>query len=142
MLWESSNYLGLPRSKGPFPDVVANRNPFTPTFTPAPQYQTSMSILRWVLDLGKDGMDNQQEISLVHCKAHTNDTMLPANLNGLVDHLTSQSHQDMLSPPPPTLPPPTFTIDDLTLHSPSHGFIESNTFTFIDTLLFTSASVP
>ncbi|KAF8876370.1 hypothetical protein CPB84DRAFT_1689179 [Gymnopilus junonius] len=98
----------------------------------------SRSYYRWILDIWKNATDSQQEISLIHCKAHTDNSTIPANLNRLVDHLATQSHHTAL--PPPTLSPPTFMMDDFTLHSTLHGFVESNIFTFIDSLLATSVS--
>ena len=105
--------------------------------------KAACSYYRWILDIWKDINNNQHQITLLHSKAHTNNTTLPAKLNWLTNHLATQSHHDILPPPtlpPPTLPPPTFTMDNYTLHSPFHDFIESNMFTFIDSLLATSAS--
>ncbi|KAJ3512820.1 hypothetical protein NLJ89_g3299 [Agrocybe chaxingu] len=71
------------------------------------------------------------QFHLAHSPAHTDSTTLPACLNRLVDHLASSSHSPL---PPPSLPLPTFFMDD---HMPFHsknGFIESNLLPFISSL--------
>jgi len=97
------------------------------------QTKPACSYYRWILHLWQDASDNNQQISLLHSKAHTTDNTLPSQLNRLADHLASHSHYDLLPPSP--LPPPTFAMDDFTLYSPSHGFIETNISSFIDSLL-------
>ncbi|KAF8913744.1 hypothetical protein CPB84DRAFT_1840548 [Gymnopilus junonius] len=96
------------------------------------------SYYQWILAIWHDAALLNHEISLEHCKAHTSDNNLPATLNRLADHIASHSHLDPLVPSP--LPPPTFSMDDFTLYSSSHGFIESNTSQFINNLLSEVAS--
>ena len=49
--------------------------------------------------------------------------------------ITSPPIPTMTPLPPSPLPPPTFAIDNYALYSPSHGFVASNPFHFIDSLL-------
>ena len=60
-------------------------------------------------------------------------------MNWLADHITSLSHHDPLPPSP--LPPPTFAMDNYTLYSPTHGFVESYLSQFIFSLLSQHASL-
>jgi hypothetical protein len=87
------------------------------------------SLYRWILNTFiKDRIDNFQ-----HVRAHTNSNSLPSCLNRLADHITSQSQKFLA--PPPSLPVPTFTMDQLTPYDDTHGFIEDNLNTFINEAL-------
>ena len=67
---------------------------------------------------------------LSHVRAHTSSISVPSQLNRLADHLASTSNSLFL--PPPSLPLPTFFMDNYIPFSSSYGFIESNLSSFCD----------
>ena len=69
-----------------------------------------------------------QPLLLTHSPAHTSSTSLPAILNRTADTLASSSNYPVY---PPSLPLPTFTMDDYMPFTASNGFIESNLLSFI-----------
>ena len=67
------------------------------TLTPQPHILTTKpvhSYYHWILNIWNNAQNNNQHISLLHCKAHTTNNTLPANMNQLADHITSHSHHD------------------------------------------------
>lgn len=74
---------------------------------------------------------------LTHSPAHTDSTSLPAMLNRTADTLASSSNYPLY---PPSLPLPTFAMDDYMPFSTRHGFIESNILSFISSLYHSTFS--
>ena len=88
------------------------------------------ALYRWVLDIWSR-LPAAPTISHVH--AHTNAHNIKSNLNRLVDHVASSSQH--LPLPPPSVPVPSFFMDNFMTFSSSHGFIESSIFVYVDSLL-------
>ncbi|KAG2118985.1 uncharacterized protein F5147DRAFT_767731 [Suillus discolor] len=61
--------------------------------------------------------------ALIHVKAHTDSSSLPARANALVDAIAHDSHSQVIRPYP--VPYATFELDSFVLYSPSLKFIES-----------------
>ncbi|KAF5382028.1 hypothetical protein D9615_004393 [Tricholomella constricta] len=81
----------------------------------------SSAFHRWLRDI----LDGQQEdISVVHVKAHTTSLSLPARLNRAADHVASHGHS--LYNPPPNFPIPTFHLPPVCVYAPGRGFFEGN----------------
>lgn len=55
-----------------------------------------------------------------HIRVRTNSQTILSQLNHLADHLTTRSN--LLSLPTPSLPLPTFFMDDFILYSSAHGY--------------------
>ena len=64
---------------------------------------------------------------------HTKSQTIPAQLNCFTDYFAT--HSNLLFLPPPSLPLPTFFMDNYTPFSFSHGYIESNIFSFTNSQL-------
>ncbi|KAG1802676.1 uncharacterized protein HD556DRAFT_1189020, partial [Suillus plorans] len=60
--------------------------------------------------------------ALIHVKAHTDSSSLPARANTLVDAIAHDSHSQVIRPYP--VPYATFELDSFVLYSPSLKFIE------------------
>ena len=88
------------------------------------------ALYRWVLDIWSR-LPAAPTIS--HVRAHTNAHDIKSNLNRLVDHVASSSQH--LPLPPPSVPVPSFFMDNFMTFSSSHGFIESSIFVYVDSLL-------
>jgi hypothetical protein len=67
--------------------------------------------------------------SLSYVRAHTDYDTVPSQLNRLVDHITSHSHQHRWTIP--TAPLPTFTMDEFMLYTPIFGFFDSSISLFV-----------
>ena len=85
------------------------------------------SFYKWIINIW-GSMPHKPVLSHVH--AHTSSISVPSQLNRLADHLASTSN--FLFPPPPSLPLPTFFMDNYFPFSSSYGFIESNLSSFCD----------
>jgi len=79
------------------------------------------ALYRWVLDIWSRSPTTPM---ISHVRAHTRARDIQSNLNRLVDHVASSSHH--LPLPPPSVPIPSFFMDNFMLFSSSHGFIESS----------------
>ena len=100
---------------------------------PSPQllrHHPARSLYCWILDIW---LKSHLTPALTHVCAHTNATDIESNLNRLIDHITSSSQH--LPLPPPSVPTPSFFMDNFMLFSTSHGFVESSLLPFIDILL-------
>jgi len=88
------------------------------------------ALYRWLLDIWSRSPTTP---TITHVRAHTNARDIESNLNRLVDHIASSSQH--LPLPPPSVPIPSFFMDNFMLYSSSHGFIESSIFCYVDSLL-------
>ena len=88
------------------------------------------SLYRWILDIWSR---SPTAPSISHVRAHTNAHDTRSNLNRLVDHVASSSQHLRL--PPPSVPIPSFFMDNFMIFSSCHGFIESSIFCYVDSLL-------
>ncbi|RDX46496.1 hypothetical protein OH76DRAFT_1558338 [Lentinus brumalis] len=87
-----------------------------PSFTPA------LSLYTWLFDL----LARSPTPPIIsYTPAHTSSTSLPARANSFVDRLASSPDAHSLQNPPLAISLPTFTLPDYSLHSPTHGYIES-----------------
>ena len=91
---------------------------------------SARSLYRWILDIWSR---SQTTPALSHAHAHTSTRDIESNLNRLVDHIASSTQR--LPLPPPSVPVPSFFMDNFMLFSTSHSFIESSVISFVDTLL-------
>ena len=85
------------------------------------------SLYRWILNIW-DSMPHPP--ILTHVRAHTSSLTIPSQLNRLADYLAS--HSNSLNLPPPSLPLPTFFMDNYIPFSTHFGYIESHLFSFCD----------
>jgi hypothetical protein len=100
---------------------------------PSPQrllHNPARSLYRWILDIWSR---SHTVPALRHIRAHTSANDIESNLNRLADHIASSTQH--LPLPPPSVPIPSFFMDNFMLFSTSHGFIESSVLSFVDTLL-------
>ena len=100
---------------------------------PSPQrllHHPARALYRWILDIWSRSHTTP---TLTHVRAHTSANTVESNLNRLVDHVASSSQH--LPLPPPSVPTPSFFMDNFMLFSTSHGLIESSLLSFVDTLL-------
>jgi len=93
-------------------------------------HHPARSLYRWILDIWSR---SPTAPTLTHVHAHTGARDVESNLNRLVDHIASSSQH--LPLPPPSVPIPSFFMDNFMLFSSSHGFVESSSPSFVDTLL-------
>ncbi|KAL0571565.1 hypothetical protein V5O48_010397 [Marasmius crinis-equi] len=77
-------------------------------------------------------------VSVIYTPSHTSSNTIPARANDLADRLAS-SHIKLLIRPPPA-PLPTFFMDNFTLFSDHHSYIEADPLLYISTLLASKAS--
>ncbi|KAI0361274.1 hypothetical protein OH77DRAFT_1391885 [Trametes cingulata] len=99
-----------------------------PSFSLTSSFTPALSVYRWLLDL-RSRFPNSPRIS--YTPAHTSSASIPARANAHVDALASSPAAHSPSLRPPSLPLPTFTLPDYTLHSPAHGYVESNLQSFL-----------
>lgn len=88
------------------------------------------SLYRWILDIWRT---MPQKPILTYVRAHTSSQSIPSQLNRLADYLASNANSRSL--PPPSLPFPTFFMDSFVPYSSTYGYIESNIFSFCESLL-------
>ena len=88
------------------------------------------ALYRWVLDIWSR---SPTAPTISHVRAHTDARDIKSNLNRLVDFVASSSQH--LPLPPPSVPVPSFFMDNFMIFSSSHGFIESSIFCYVDSLL-------
>jgi len=93
-------------------------------------HHPARALYRWILDIWSRLHTTP---TLTHVCAHTSAHTVESNLNRLVDHVASSSQN--LPLPPPSVPTPSFFMDNFMLFSTSHGLIESSLLSFVDTLL-------
>ncbi|KAG6876553.1 hypothetical protein C0992_012457 [Termitomyces sp. T32_za158] len=109
----------------------------SPSFSPLSlTQQPCCSLYRWLQSLSSRIHDKRKALHIQHIKAHTSTTSLPAQMNQMVDWLATSSQTSRV--PPPSLLVPTFFLDDYTLFSIAHGWIESNTTHFVQNLCYDS----
>ena len=107
------------------------------------------SLYRWIFDIRKRtqvvGIDDGENTAGIddsgnetttffpfahHVRAHTSSQSLPSQLNCLAD--TIASHPNTHNFPPPSVPLPTFFMDDYTPFHSQDGFLEQKISTYID----------
>jgi len=89
------------------------------------------SLYRWILNVWQS---IPQKPILSHVRAHTSSQTIPSQLNRLADYLASSSNKPS-NLPPPSLPFPTFYMDEYVPFSPISGFVESSLSFFCDSQL-------
>ncbi|KAK1229492.1 hypothetical protein PQX77_007442 [Marasmius sp. AFHP31] len=118
---DNSNAIrNIPHAKA-FPSFRFSSNP-------------TRSLYRWISSLLQKHNLNDR-LSIHHIPSHTNSTTPPAKANDLADKLASSAHR-LLIPPPPA-PIPTFYMDNFTLFSSRHSYIESDPTAYISNILAT-----
>ncbi|KAF5373304.1 hypothetical protein D9615_007407 [Tricholomella constricta] len=75
---------------------------------------------RWLQDITQRSPDT----GVLHVKAHTTSSSLPARLNRAADHAALHCHS--LYNPPPSFPAPTFHLQPYCFFAPGRGFFEGN----------------
>jgi hypothetical protein len=92
------------------------------------------SLYRWLLNIWSSG----PQPLLSYVRAHTGNSDIASTLNHIADLLATASQHFSL--PPPTVPVPTFFMDNFMLFSHFSGFIESSISSFVDYSLASAAS--
>lgn len=96
----------------------------------APHFWTNknaQSYYRWLSDIATT---SSCSTALHHVKAHTTSTTVPSQLNHIADRTAAEARQFPAFTP--SAPVPTFSMDDFTLWSHTHGYIESDDMSFVD----------
>ena len=88
------------------------------------------SLYRWLVDLRSSSTSVP---TITHVRAHTTNTNIHSDLNRLADRLASASQH--LPLPPPSVPIPTFFMDNFMLYSSIHGFVESHIPSLVNSLI-------
>ncbi|KAK7032095.1 Nucleosomal histone H3-Lys79 methylase [Paramarasmius palmivorus] len=90
------------------------------------------ALYRWIMDV-VHRRHHRAPLLIQHIPSHTSSTSPPARANDLADRIASSAHRSIPRPPPAPLP--TFFMDDFTLFSKTHSYIESNPFLYISNIL-------
>ncbi|KAK7027262.1 hypothetical protein VNI00_015351 [Paramarasmius palmivorus] len=90
------------------------------------------ALYRWIMDI-VHRRHHTAPLLIQHIPSHTSSTSPPARANDLADRIASSAHRSIPRPPPAPLP--TFFMDDYTLFSKTHSYIESNPFLYISNIL-------
>lgn len=88
------------------------------------------SLYRWLVNLHTS---SNSAPTITHVCAHTANTNIHFDLNQLVDRLASASQH--LPLPPPSVPIPTFFMDNFMLYSSINGFVESHIPSLVNSLI-------
>ena len=96
--------------------------------TPRLRYMNGRSYYRWILSLVE-----RSPLRICYTPGHSTDNTLETRMNNEADHLASSSQKIFRILP--EAPPPTFHMNDFTLHHKTDGWIESNVPHYVDALM-------
>ncbi|KAF8332738.1 uncharacterized protein EI90DRAFT_3122472 [Cantharellus anzutake] len=83
-------------------------------------YKPARPWYRWLEQI----VANNQNFSIYHVKAHTQELDVTLRLNNAADHLAAQAHFNLLQSP--LAPLPSFSMDDFVAWHPGCGYVDSN----------------